>query len=135
VAIGCAVAVCTDALVKIEAFHSAEQAIFVAAGPLAAVVRQVSLGSDEFRPAIAYRLVGALGAEPRYSLIHWQTQDWTQICVLFARCADCIAHEVRLPGVTGPMSNEFSVRAGGVAELSLAETMLMAVSRCCAMPD
>jgi putative nucleotidyltransferase with HDIG domain len=80
-----------------------------------------------FRPAIAYiGLVGALGAASLgYSLIHWQTQDWTRYAFYCAIALIASRMKVRLPGVTGSMSMNFLFVLVGVAELSLAETMLM----------
>jgi putative nucleotidyltransferase with HDIG domain len=80
-----------------------------------------------FRPAIAYIwLVGALGAASLgYSLIHWQTQDWTRYAFYCAIALIASRMKVKLPGVTGTMSMNFLFVLVGVAELSRAETMLM----------
>ncbi len=80
-----------------------------------------------FRPASAYiGLVGSLGAASLgYSLIHWHTQDWTRYACFCAIALIASRLKVRLPGVTGSMSMNFLFVLVGVAELTLAETMVM----------
>jgi putative nucleotidyltransferase with HDIG domain len=71
-------------------------------------------------------LVSALGAVSLgYSLINWQTQDWTRYVFYCAIALIASRMKVKLPGVTGTMSMNFLFVLLGVAELSLAETMLM----------
>jgi putative nucleotidyltransferase with HDIG domain len=80
-----------------------------------------------FRSSVAYIwLVSALGvASLGYSLAHWQTQDWTRYAFYCAIALIASRMKVSLPGVTGTMSMNFLFVLLGIAELSLAETMVM----------
>jgi len=79
------------------------------------------------RSSVVYiGLVSALGAASvGYSLIHWQTQDWTRYAFYFAIALIASRMKVVLPGVTGTMSMNFLFVLLGIAELSLGETMAM----------
>ncbi len=79
------------------------------------------------RTSVAYIcLVSAAGAASLgYSLLHWQTQDWTRYIFYCAIALIASRMKVSLPGVTGTMSMNFLFVVLGIAELSLAETMVM----------
>ncbi len=79
------------------------------------------------RTSVAYIcLVSAAGAASlSYSLLHWQTQDWTRYIFYCAIALIASRMKVSLPGVTGTMSMNFLFVVLGIAELSLAETMVM----------
>jgi putative nucleotidyltransferase with HDIG domain len=79
------------------------------------------------RSSIVYiALVGALGAASLgYSLVQWQTQDWTRYAFYCAIALIASRMKVKLPGVTGTMSMNFLFVLVGVAELGLGETMVM----------
>jgi putative nucleotidyltransferase with HDIG domain len=71
-------------------------------------------------------LVSAAGAASLgYSLFHWQTQDWPRYIFYCAIALIASRMKVSLPGVTGTMSMNFLFVVLGIAELSLAETMVM----------
>jgi putative nucleotidyltransferase with HDIG domain len=71
-------------------------------------------------------LVSAAGAASLgYSLFHWQTQDWPRYIFYCAIALVASRMKVSLPGVTGTMSMNFLFVVLGIAELSLAETMVM----------
>jgi putative nucleotidyltransferase with HDIG domain len=71
-------------------------------------------------------LVSAAGAASLgYSLFHWETQDWPRYIFYCAIALIASRMKVSLPGVTGTMSMNFLFVVLGIAELSLAETMVM----------
>ena len=79
------------------------------------------------RWSVAYiGLVSAAGAATLgYSLLRWQTQDWTRYVFYCAIAFIASRMKVSLPGVTGTMSMNFLFVLLGIAELSLGETMVM----------
>jgi putative nucleotidyltransferase with HDIG domain len=81
----------------------------------------------KIRASVAYIwLVSAAGtASLGYSLLHWSTQDWARYVFYCAIALVASRMKVSLPGVTGTMSMNFLFVLVGVAELGLAETMVM----------
>jgi putative nucleotidyltransferase with HDIG domain len=81
----------------------------------------------KFRGSVAYIcLVSAAGAASLgYSLLHWQTHDWARYVFYCAIALIASRMKVKLPGVTGTMSMNFLFVLVGIAELGLAETMVM----------
>jgi putative nucleotidyltransferase with HDIG domain len=81
----------------------------------------------KLKASVAYIcLVSVAGAASLgYSLLHWQTQDWARYTFYCAIALVASRMKVSLPGVTGTMSMNFRFVLLGIAELSLAETMVM----------